>query len=300
MERLGVGASLMSDPTHLALMRRIIEELVDFYELSPETLWTGDEAGRPVPIPAYHDLLRTIVERSGRPVVAHGLDLSPASVDAPAGERARLEAWLARIRAEQEIFGFRWYSEHLGFSVAGGWVAELPLPVPQTDEAIEAVAARLRALRRIVPLVAFENQASYYALGDPAEEPAFFAEICRRADAWMLLDLHNAYTQCLNMGMELDAYLGRMELSRVIEIHVSGGSESDPAWLPSGRSLRIDTHDQPVPEPVWGALERWLPRCPNVRGVVLERIDGTLTEADVPGFEEEFARLREVWDARRP
>lgn len=41
---------------------------------------------------------------------------------------------------------------------------------------------------------------------------------------------------------------------RVLELHLSGGSDSGPDWLPSRRVLRLDSHDGAVPEPVWRAF----------------------------------------------
>ena len=45
-------------------------------------------------------------------------------------------------------------------------------------------------------------------------------------------------------------------------------------------------------EAVWALLDAVLPRCPAVRGVTLERMEGTVTEADVPQVREELRRLR--------
>ena len=79
----------------------------------------------------------------------------------------------------------------------------------------------------------------------------------------------------------------------VIEIHISGGADSDPRWL-GGKSLRLDSHDTAVPEPVWGLLQSVLPRCPKLRGVTLERMEGTVESTDVIGLQEELTRLREM------
>ena len=62
-----------------------------------------------------------------------------------------------------------------------------------------------------------------------------------------------------------------LDLDRVIEIHLSGGADSDPAWLSSGASLTLDSHDASVPEAVWALFERYVGRCTNLRGVTLER-----------------------------
>jgi uncharacterized protein (UPF0276 family) len=252
--------------------------------VTPETLWTTGCA----PGPRWDDFL-DLVRRSGLPVVGHGVGLSLGSP----GTDERTEAWLAAIRRDHAAFGFAWYSEHLGFAGHGGRWAALPLPLPPTDEAVRAVAARIARLQEIVPTVAFENNVGYFALGDPAREPEFLDAICRAADCSMLLDLHNVHVQCANLGVSADAYLAALDLARVVEIHVSGGSVSDPRWLPSGRTMRLDSHDGPVPEEVWTSLAWALPRCPSLRGVVLERIDGSLRAEDVPAHEADVRRLRE-------
>ena len=61
-----------------------------------------------------------------------------------------------------------------------------------------------------------------------------------------------------------------------------------------GRAGRLDGHDAAVPEEVWELLASVLPRCPNARGVTLERMEGTVGEADVPLLREELARARRI------
>jgi hypothetical protein len=264
-------------------MARVIEDDAEFFEISPETLW--DERLEPS---AAHESILDIVVRSGRPVVGHGINLSPGTP----GEDARVERHLAAITREHASFGFRWYSEHLGFTAASGLVAALPLPLPPTGETLRTVADRMARLARIVPDVALENQAALFALGEPMREPEFLNQICAAARCGLLLDLHNAYTNCRNFGLDLDDWLAALDLARVMEIHVSGGSESNPAWLASRRVFRLDSHDGDVPEEVWRALDAVLRRCTNLRGVVLERNDGTLDDSNIAAFEAEVHRLR--------
>jgi uncharacterized protein (UPF0276 family) len=101
-----------------------------------------------------------------------------------------------------------------------------------------------------------------------------------------------------NLGFDAEAYVARLDLSRVIELHVSGGGESDAAWLPSRRVLKLDGHDGAVPEPVWRLVERVLPRCRNLRGVTLERMEGTVADADVPLLQAELGRLKALVQPR--
>jgi uncharacterized protein len=289
-DRLGVGFCLHPDLEYLSLAREILEDDADFFEVNPETMWRMEEGS--LVRNDFHSLYRQIRERSGKPFVAHGLGFS---LGTPlAGDERRTEAWLARLRDDQETFGFAWMSEHLGWTTAGGIQGVLPLPLPATAEAVAAVAARMRLLASVVPTVAFENNVGYFALGDPADEPELFNAICRAASCGLLLDLHNVHTQCRNFGLDPLEYIDRIDLERVLEIHLSGGSESDPAWLPSGRVLRLDTHDQPVPEPVWRLMEAVAPRCVNLRGIVLERLNGTFGPADLPALRQELRRARDI------
>jgi len=294
---LGVGFVLHPDGDYLAICRQIIEEEADFFEVSPETLWRVDGAGNLVASP-WVEVFDEFKRRSEKPFVAHGLGLSPGTATDDAREQQRLARWLTRIREDHARFGFLWYTEHLGWVNAEGQMAVLPLPLPPTDESVHVVASRLALLKPIVPTVGFENQVSYFAFGDVREEPAFWNRICAAGDCRLLLDLHNAYTVCLNFGVPLDEYLGAIDLDRVIEIHLSGGSESEPGWLPSRRVMRLDTHDGPVPEEVWRAFEWVRPRCPNLAGVVVERLNGTMSPDDALLVRAEVRRAREIFSRR--
>jgi uncharacterized protein (UPF0276 family) len=163
-----------------------------------------------------------------------------------------------------------------------------------TDAATAAVVDGLQALRTCAPQVAFENNADLFALGDPMAQPPWFGELCARADAWLLLDLHNAYAHCRNLGLDLDRWLDAVPWPRVLEIHLSGGSDSDPAWLPSRRSLRLDSHDGAVPEPVWRAFEASLPRAPHLRAVVLEWMPDDMTAEQAAVWAADFDRAARV------
>ena len=210
-------------------------------------------------------------------------------------ESPRTDAWLERLRDDQATFRFEWLTEHLGWTQIDGLEASLPLPLPFSDEAVAVVASRMRLLGSVVPSVGFENNADYFSLGDPAAWPDFINRLCAASSCGLLLDLHNLHTQCLNLGQDAPETLDRLDLDRVLEIHVSGGSESDPDWLASARVLRLDSHDGPVPEPVWRLLERALPRCRNLRGIVVERLNGTFARSDVPALQAEVRRAKELF-----
>ena len=291
--RLGVGVPLHPSLQYLEECRSLIEDDADFYEVNPEALWRPrDGVLRPSD---SHLLFQDLQRRSGKPFVAHGLAFSLGSSLENPHEQSRTQAWLDQLRDDQETFRFEWLSEHLGWTQVDGLNATLPLPLPFSEEAVQAVSARMRLLRGITPRVAFENNADYFSLGKPSTWPDFINRLCRDASCGLLLDLHNLFAQCRNLGQDPVETLDRLDLDAVLELHVSGGSESDSSWLTSGRGFRLDSHDGPVPEAVWSLLERALPRCRNARGLVVERLDGTFGEGDVDRYRDEVRRARELF-----
>jgi uncharacterized protein (UPF0276 family) len=286
-----VGLTLQPEEAYLDRLGPLLDEEADYFEVAPETLWKRGGSGGLEPN-GFHRRFLERRERTGRPFVAHGVGLSLGTSDDD--DPARLREWLERIRADHAAFGFAWYTDHLGATTLDGRALTLPTPLPMTPHMAARVRTRLRHLQTVVPDVGFENAVFYFLFGRPLDEPGFFRAILTAPRMHLLLDLHNVWTMGRNFGFDPAEYVGRLDLSRVIEIHVSGGSDSDPAWLPSGATRRLDSHDAPVPEPVWGLLERVLPLCPNLRGVTLERMEGTVEAGDVALLREEVRRAKRI------
>ena len=294
-----VGFTLQPDEAFLDILGGVFAGgMIDYFEVAPETMWRADAAGA-LHNNGFRSVFSAIGARRQRAFVAHGVGFSVGSDGAEGSEgseggsiAAQRRQWLERLREDQRDFGFLWYTDHLGASSLGGMAMSLPMPLPMTASAAAVVRRSLAAMQSIVPDVGVENSVSYFLLGDPLKEPDFLKRILRAPRTHLLLDLHNVYTMAQNFGFDPDAYIDRLDLGRVIEIHVSGGSDSDPAWLPSGRAMRLDAHDSAVPEEVFSLFERAAPRCANLRGVTLERMEGTVSEADVPGIRGELRRIR--------
>ena len=311
---LGVGLSLPPDEEFLELVAPLLADAVDYFEIAPETTWweppdsDADSASAPprslpplVPN-GFHRLFAALGRRFRKPFVGHGVGYSFGTTS-PA-DRPRRRRWLQRLRLDHAVFDFRWYTDHLGATALSGQALALPLPLPYSAYAAQLCRRRLAALQTIVPDVGVENTAQYFVLGEPLSEPAFIGRVLQKPRSHLLLDLHNVHTMAQNLGFSAEEYLDRLErhgvLSQVIELHLSGGSYSDASWLPSGRSLRLDSHDSAIPEPVWQLFAKVLPRCPNLRGVTLERMEGTLAPADLPLLAAELARIRGALSPRLP
>lgn len=212
----------------------------------------------------------------------HGLTLGLGSLQpADRGYVEPLRAFLAEL-------GTPFHSEHLCFSGVDGVVLHDLLPLPFTQEAAELVAKRFQELQTQLELpLAIEN-ISYYAHpgGTPAMDEADFLNlVLNETDGKLLLDVNNVWVNSRNHNFDPYAFIDRLPLSRVIQIHVAGPTER-------ADGLFIDTHGEPIREECYELLEYTLRRTGPVP-VLLER------DQNFPPFESilaEVKRLTAIYD----
>jgi uncharacterized protein (UPF0276 family) len=286
-----VGFSLQPDVEFMGLLESVLRESVDYYEVAPETLWRVGDDGALRPN-GFHRRFADLGRENDKRFVAHGVGFSVGS--SGHADAARRKRWLDRLSEDHRTFRFQWYTDHLGATSLADLAMTLPIAIPTTPYAAGKVRSALTGLQSVVADVGVENSVFYFALGDPLGEPRFLSSILSAPGMYLLLDLHNVYTNAQNLGFDPQAYLARLDLSKVIEIHLSGGSASDAGWLSSGEVMRLDAHDSAIPEEVWKLFETTLPRCPRLRGVTIERMEGTVSARDVPLLREEIRRARQV------
>lgn len=261
-------------------------------------IWSADVAFD-APLPAWCDALLDHFAEAGR-LSLHGVSFSPFS----AAPEPRQERWLAKLAAETGRRRYRRVSDHVGFMTAPRFERGAPLPVPYCDGALEvarANLARLAAAAGGLP-VGLENLALAFEDADVDAQGVILRELTGDApDRFVVLDLHNLHCQAVNFGRDPLSLLAGYPLSRVREIHLSGGRWSYPASDPERRAFRRDTHDGAVPEAVFALLSPVLALCPAVDMVVLEALPVSLrTEAARERFRADFRRLRELLAAPRP
>ena len=183
----------------------------------------------------------------------------------------------------------RWISEHLSFSRIGAGHetnAGIALPVPYDREMLNMLNPRIQAAQTILgcPFLV-ENNVSYFTFPDQdLSESQFLNELTRSSGCSLLLDLHNVYVNSRNHRFHAEAFLEELDLSRVIEIHVAGGSEM--------MGFYTDSHTGGVPEAVWDLLSFVAPRSQNLRGVTFEFHESTWHLLRTEGILEQIARAR--------
>ena len=231
--RAGVGLK----PEHY---RAILDTTADmgFFEVHAEN-YMG--AGGPP-----HRYLRKI--RDLYPLSVHGVGLSIGA------DRPLDRDHLARLKRLVEAYQPGLFSEHLAWSTHGATFLNDLLPVPYTAEALARVADHIDEVQETIGRqMLLENPATYLTFAESTySEVDFIAEIVRRTDCGLLLDINNVHVASTNQQWEPVRYIVDYPLAHVQEIHLAGHKrEADD----KGRPLLIDTHDRPVDEIVWGLFE---------------------------------------------
>ncbi|WP_437799959.1 MNIO family bufferin maturase [Sorangium sp. So ce693] len=226
MPQLGFGLGLRSCHFHHLLRH---PARVDWLEIISENFMDD------------HGFARHVLGALARshPIVMHGVSLSigssdPLDMDYLEGLRA-LAAWVEPA----------WISDHLSWTGVAGHNTHDLMPLPLTEEALDHVAERVLRVEDFLgrPLV-LENPSTYveYA-ASTVPEWEFLGALSERTGCGLLLDVNNVFVSSFNHGFDPERYIEGLPHDRIVQIHIAGPTSF-------GRYL-VDTHDHPVPTPVW-------------------------------------------------
>jgi uncharacterized protein (UPF0276 family) len=202
------------------------------------------------------------------------------------------QQWLHQLRELAQQYSFAHITEHFGAFTGQNFHAGAPLSVPYSPVALRIGQDRLARIAEACGCpVGLENLAFAYSLDEVKRQGEFLDQLLAPVNGFLILDLHNLYCQLHNFSIDLEDLLRLYALDRVREIHISGGSWEDSKLLPT-RKIRRDTHDEAVPAEVFKLLARIMPRCPNLKYVVLEQLGNSLkTEASRVQFRHDFGQM---------
>ena len=194
------------------------------------------------------------------PLVMHGVSLSiggPHELD---------RDYLRQLKHLAQRVQPAWISDHLCWSQGNAHQLHDLLPLPYTEESLQHVAARVRQVQDVIerPLV-LENVSSYLRCADDQfSEWQFLAALSELSGCELLLDVNNVYVSARNHGFDAWTFISTLPKSRIRQLHLAGHSDYG--------SYLIDTHDQPVSDPVWQLYQRTLQHLGPV-STLLERDD---------------------------
>lgn len=198
--------------------------------------------------------------RSRYPVVLHGVSLSIGSTDPLDPD------YLRQLKALAQRIEPLWISDHLCWTGVDGRNLHDLMPLPYTEEALRHVVSRVGQVQDFLGRrILLENVSSYVSYtGSRMTEWEFLAEIARRADCLILLDINNIYVSSFNHEFDPVDYLEGIPLDRVQQFHLAGHKNC-------GEYI-IDTHDAPIIDPVWDLYDKAVRRFGPVSAMI-ERDD---------------------------
>lgn len=194
--------------------------------------------------------------RARHEVALHGVSLSIGSVD-PIDR-----TYLRRLKELVNSTNPAIVSDHLCWTGVNGENLHDLLPLPYTEEVLNHLVIKIDEIQNTLQRrILLENVSSYITYKhSELQEWDFLAEIARRADCGILLDINNVYVSSVNHGFDPLTYLDALPGARIGQIHLAGHSTRVDK---NGNKFLIDTHDHPVCDEVWAlfgqAVQRFGP-----------------------------------------
>ncbi len=200
--------------------------------------------------------------RARHPMILHGVSMSIGSAIGLDND------YLARLRALADRIEPMWVSDHLSWTRTSAHNSHDLLPLPLTQEALDAVCANIdRAQSALGRAMLFENPSSYLTFPeDEMTEWEFLSAMAQRTGCYLLLDVNNIYVSSRNHGFDARDYLAGLPLDRVRQIHLAG---HDPAT--AERPVITDTHDRAVADPVWALYAEAMAMIAQPVATMIER-----------------------------
>lgn len=162
-------------------------------------------------------------------------------------------------------------SDHLCWTGGAEHNMHSLLPLPLNDETLQVVSDNIDSVQSQLKMpIALENIATYvnYAHSDQSEIE-FLGELSRRTGCGLVLDLGALYVNSMNHGFCPRRYLQSLPLNQVVQVHLSGPTETESYWL--------DRKASEVTRPVWDLFKLV---APHVRHLPI----GIERQRNIPDF----------------
>ncbi len=246
----------------------------DFIERKPAVDWL-EVISENYMVPGGQPLRNLDLIRRDYPMVMHGVSLSIGSTDPLNYDYLReLKTLAARIEPG-------WISDHLCFTGVDHRNLHDLLPLPYSHATLDHLCERIGRVQDFLGrALTLENVSSYVSFAaDEMSEWEFIAELVRRTDCWLLLDVNNVYVSAVNHGFDAKRFIDAMPAHRMRQIHLAGHEAHD--------DYIIDTHDHPICDAVF-ELYRYTVRRLGFVPTMIERDD------NIPALDELLAELAVV------
>ncbi len=237
-----------------------------FIELAPEN-WMN--------IGGYwKKVLRRLSEKY--PVTAHGLSLS---IGSPEGLDWN---FLKQVKQFLQDYNVTVYSEHLSYSKCNNAHLYDLLPIPFRHDAVKHIVERIKQVQDFLGRKITMEIVSYYTpVAAEMTEVEFVNEIIKGSDCNLLLDVNNVYVNAFNHNYDAHNFIDQLPLDTVAYIHMAGHEKVS-------EDLIIDTHGQPIIDPVYKLFQYTVNKLETPVPVLLER------DFNIPEFPELAMEMNEL------
>ncbi len=266
---LGFGLGLRTDHYQDILDQRPKE--IDWFEIISENYMI--EGGKPL---YFLDKIR-----QDYPMVMHGVSMSIGSTDPL--NFAYLKQLKELINRVEPV----WFSDHLCWTGVDHTNLHDLLPLPYTEASVNHIADRIAQVQDFLGRqMLIENLSSYITYtADAMTEWEFITAVSEKADCNILLDVNNIYVSSYNHHFDPMEYLQGVPADRVWQHHLAGHQNTG--------NLIIDTHDEPIIDPVWDLYEK----TAELLGPVSTMIE---RDANIPPLAEVIAELNQAREIAAP
>lgn len=227
LPNLGLGVGLRTK--HFPYLMNNDDPLVDWFEVISENFMDNYGYAR--------FALQHIAAK--RPVVMHGVSMNIGSSDPLNTD------YLSRLKKFADFIKPQWISDHLCWTGVAHLNTHDLLPMPLTEESLRHVIRRVQQVQDFLerPLV-LENPSTYLEFKESTlSEWEFLAALATESGCGLLLDVNNVYVSAYNHDYSAEHYIRSLPHHHIVQIHIAGPTDCG--------DYLIDTHDKPVPSPVW-------------------------------------------------
>lgn len=213
------------------------------------------------------------------PIYTHGLSLSIGSPDPIDWD------FLKKVKAFMKEWNIPIYSEHLSYSKCDNAHLYDLLPIPFRQDAVDHISDRILQIQDFLGQRLVIEIVSYYTpVAAEMTEVEFINAVLKQSDCELLFDINNIYVNGFNHNYNPKTFIEELDLSRVKYIHMAGHEQVSD-------ELIIDTHGQPIIDPVFDLFEFAIQKLPEPVPVLLER---DFNIPDFPELQRELNRLDSI------
>lgn len=198
-------------------------------------------------------------------------------------------AWTAAVAAHVEAVDSAWLAQDVAVCFAGeagGYSVQLGyfLPPIFSEEGLQQAILRVNEAQRASPRPLLLEPAPLSFWAGPMHPLDWLQRLAEATGCGLLLDAGHLVSVVLSAPPDraepLSAALDRLDLERVVELHIAGGAIERR----EGRLLYVDQHELPILPEVWAAAREVLRRAPRLRAVCVE-CEGAAASLALPALE---------------